>query len=155
VFMRDTLSSWTENWLVYFGVIFVAFVMFSPNGIVGVWARLRGLARRPRARRGATRPAPAPAPASPPPRPTAPRGEVLLEVEDLALHFGALAAVDGVSLQVPRGELRSIIGPNGAGKTTLFNVLTGLLPADRGQARFRATTITRLLPHRIVASGVS
>src|SRR5207302_8719298 len=59
VFMRDTLSSWAENWLVYFGVIFVAFVMFSPNGIVGVWARLRGLARRPRARRGgATRPAP-------------------------------------------------------------------------------------------------
>src|SRR3989475_557881 len=61
----------------------------------------------------------------------------------------------GVSLGVPRGELRSIIGPNGAGKTTLFNVLTGLLPADRGQARFRATTITALLPHEIVASGVS
>src|SRR5207302_10260616 len=46
VFMRDTLSSWTENWLVYFGVIFIAFVMFSPNGIVGVFQRLRGLARR-------------------------------------------------------------------------------------------------------------
>src|SRR3989454_2538639 len=44
--MRDTLSSWTENWLVYFGVIFIAFVMFSPNGIVGVFQRLRGLARR-------------------------------------------------------------------------------------------------------------
>src|SRR5207247_4134299 len=87
--------------------------------------------------------------------PTGPAGEVLLEARDLAKHFGALAAVDGVSLQVPRGKLRSIIGPNGAGKTTLFNVLTGLLPADRGQARFRATTITRLLPHRIVASGVS
>jgi len=175
VFMRDTLSSWTENWLVYFGVIFVAFVMFSPNGIVGVWARLRGLARSWRNRRssagsarrthpggslpvGSASPgsegAVTSAPSDGQPRPT-PRGEVLLEVEDLALHFGALAAVDGVSLQVPRGELRSIIGPNGAGKTTLFNVLTGLLPADRGQARFRATTITRLLPHRIVASGVS
>src|SRR5205814_1353988 len=45
VFMRDTLSSWTENWLVYFGVIFIAFVMFSPNGIVGVVQRLRGLRR--------------------------------------------------------------------------------------------------------------
>jgi ABC-type branched-subunit amino acid transport system permease subunit len=45
VFMRDTLSSWTQNWLVYFGVIFIGFVMFSPNGIVGVWDRLRGLAR--------------------------------------------------------------------------------------------------------------
>src|SRR5439155_242570 len=55
VFMRDTLSSWTENWLVYFGVIFVAFVMFSPNGIVGVWARLRGLARSWRHRRSSAR----------------------------------------------------------------------------------------------------
>src|SRR5207253_2855698 len=63
--------------------------------------------------------------------------------------------VDGVSLGVPRGELRSIIGPNGAGKTTLFNVLTGLLPADRGHARFRSTAITGRLPHAIVAAGVS
>jgi branched-chain amino acid transport system ATP-binding protein len=154
VFMRDTLSSWTENWLVYFGVIFIAFVMFSPNGIVGVWARVRGLARGDGARtRVAPQPAAAPAPAAT--SAVTAGGEVLLEVDDLAKHFGALAAVDGVSLRVPRGELRSIIGPNGAGKTTLFNVLTGLLPADRGRARFRATPITRLRPHQIVASGVS
>ena len=155
VFMRDTLSSWTENWLVYFGVIFIAFVMFSPNGIVGVFQRLFGLARRDPMGAGVTTPsagAPAAAPAERSPRP---RGEALLEVEDLAKHFGALAAVDGVSLAVPRGELRSIIGPNGAGKTTLFNVLTGLLPADRGQARFCAAAITGLLPHQIVAAGVS
>ena len=157
VFMRDTLSSWTENWLVYFGVIFVAFVMFSPNGIVGVFQRLRGLPRQDGGRaRVTTRAARAAAPALVPAAGAAgPAGEVLLEAHDLAKHFGALAAVDGVSLRVPRGELRSIIGPNGAGKTTLFNVLTGLLPADRGQARFRATTITALLPHQIVASGVS
>jgi len=155
VFMRDTLSSWTENWLVYFGVIFIAFVMFSPNGIVGVFQRLFGLARRDPMGAGVTTPsagAPAPATAERSPRP---QGEALLEVEDLAKHFGALAAVDGVSLAVPRGELRSIIGPNGAGKTTLFNVLTGLLPADRGQARFCAAAITGLLPHQIVAAGVS
>src|SRR5438445_765309 len=157
VFMRDTLSSWTENWLGYFGVIFVAFVMFSPNGIVGVFQRLRGLPRQAGGRaRATTRAARAAAPALVPAAgPTDPAGEVLLEARDIAKHFGALAAVDGVSLRVPRGELRSIIGPNGAGKTTLFNVLTGLLPADRGQARFRATTITALLPHQIVASGVS
>jgi len=155
VFMRDTLSSWTENWLVYFGVIFIAFVMFSPNGIVGVFQRLRGLARRDgEGARVTTRSAGTPAPATVE-RPPGAQGEVLLEVEDLAKHFGALTAVDGVSLGVPRGELRSIIGPNGAGKTTLFNVLTGLLPADRGHARFRSTAITGRLPHAIVAAGVS
>ena len=153
VFMRDTLSSWTQNWLVYFGVIFIGFVMFSPNGIVGVWDRLHGLARR-------TGPGPA---GGPPPSAAAPTAdfvpgeaaEVLLDVRNLTKHFGALAAVDGASFQVRRGELRSIIGPNGAGKTTLFNCLTGLLAADGGQALFRGTAITTMLPHRVVACGVS
>src|SRR5439155_499243 len=125
-------------------------VVPSPTGIVGVFQRLRGLPRQDGGRaRATTRAARAAAPALVPAAgPTGPAGEVLLEARDIAKHFGALAAVDGVSLRVPRGELRSIIGPNGAGKTTLFNVLTGLLPADRGQARFRATTITALLPHQ-------
>ena len=153
VFMRDTLSSWTENWLVYFGVIFIAFVMFSPNGIVGVWERVRGRARR------AGTPAPAPVPAAPPadvPAGAAGRDlPVLLEVTGITRHFGGLTAVDGVSFTVPPGELRSLIGPNGAGKTTLFHLLTGLLPPDRGEVRFRGTGLTGLAPHEIVARGVS
>jgi ABC-type branched-subunit amino acid transport system ATPase component/ABC-type branched-subunit amino acid transport system permease subunit len=153
VFMRDTLSSWTENWLIYFGVIFIAFVMFSPNGIVGVFQRLRGLSRRA---------GPAPAPVAAPgtaalavPRPASADGAPLLEIRNLTKHFGGLTAVDRASLSVPRGELRSVIGPNGAGKTTLFNVVTGLLPADAGDARFRGAAITGLSPHQIVARGVS
>ena len=155
VFMRDTLSSWTQNWLVYFGVIFVAFVMFSPNGIVGVAARLRGL------RRGAAAPeTPAVVPAvaaavvaDAPAR--AGGGEPLLEVDGVKKFFGGLAAVNGAAFGVGRGELHSVIGPNGAGKTTLFNVLTGLLPADGGEARFEGAVITGLPPHRVVARGVS
>jgi branched-chain amino acid transport system ATP-binding protein len=152
VFMRDTLSSWTQNWLVYFGVIFIGFVMFSPNGIVGVWDRLGGRAQRTR-----PRPAGGPSAAAAPAADGVPgeAAEVLLDVRNLTKRFGALAAVDGASFQVRRGELRSIIGPNGAGKTTLFNCLTGLLTADRGQAVFRGTAITAMLPHRIVACGVS
>src|SRR2546422_467576 len=64
VFSRDTLSPRTENWLVYFGVIFIVFVMFSPHGVVGVFQRLRGPARRggvgaPATTRSAGAPAPA------------------------------------------------------------------------------------------------
>src|SRR5438132_645725 len=154
VFMRDTLSSWPENWLVHFGVIFIAFVMFSPNGIVGVVQRLRGL------RRGAPAPAPAKAraaapAAAAPTRVTRDDGRPLLEVDGVTKYFGGLAAVDGASFGVKRGELRSVIGPNGAGKTTLFNVVTGLLAPDGGEARFEGAVITGLPPHRVVARGVS
>jgi ABC-type branched-subunit amino acid transport system ATPase component/ABC-type branched-subunit amino acid transport system permease subunit len=155
VFMRDTLSSLTENWLIYFGLIFIAFVMFSPNGIVGVWERLRGLSNR-RPASGA-RAVETPAPAVPVVSAAAGSrsGEVLLEAREITKYFGGLRAVDHASIEVRSGELRSVIGPNGAGKTTLFNCLTGLLPIDGGNARFAGRSITALSAHEIVARGVS
>ena len=61
---------------------------------------------------------------------------VLLEVKDLAQHFGGLKAVDQVNLSIHEGEIVSVIGPNGAGKTTFFNVLTGVYPGTRGEILF-------------------
>src|SRR6266513_741714 len=66
----------------------------------------------------------------------------ILETKNLSKAFGALAAVDDVSLAIEAGTLHSIIGPNGAGKTTLFNLLTGTFPPSSGRIVFDGSDIT-------------
>jgi branched-chain amino acid transport system ATP-binding protein len=78
---------------------------------------------------------------------------MLLELENVSVRFGGLAAVRDVSFGVPANSIFSIIGPNGAGKTTLFNVITGFQKAS-GSVRFDAVEITGLPPHRIARSGL-
>jgi len=70
--------------------------------------------------------------------------EALLRVEGLRKSFGALAATDGVNLEVREGETHAIIGPNGAGKTTLISQLSGTLRTDEGRIRFAGEDITEL-----------
>jgi branched-chain amino acid transport system ATP-binding protein len=81
--------------------------------------------------------------------------EAALATDDLRKSFGEVAAVDGVSLRVPRGELRAIIGPNGAGKTTLFDVVTGALAPTGGRVWLAGEEITGTpqyeRPHRGLA----
>jgi putative phosphonate transport system ATP-binding protein len=60
----------------------------------------------------------------------------LLEVEGLARHFGAIAAVDGVGFALWPGEILAVVGESGSGKSTLLNLLAGLLPADAGSVRY-------------------
>ncbi len=79
----------------------------------------------------------------------------ILEVRDLRKAFGGLLAVDDVSFDVHPGEIFSIIGPNGAGKTTIFNLVSGVLPATRGEIRFEGKAINGLKPHVISGLGLS
>ncbi len=83
------------------------------------------------------------------------KNAVLLEVKDLAQHFGGLKAVDRVNLSIREGEIVSVIGPNGAGKTTFFNVLTGVYPGTRGEIIFNGENLRGLASHAIVAKGVA
>jgi branched-chain amino acid transport system ATP-binding protein len=79
----------------------------------------------------------------------------LLEVENLSVAFGGLAALAHVSLGVERGEIVGLIGPNGAGKTTLFNAITGFVRPTGGEIRFKAVPITGWPSHRICWSGIA
>ena len=77
------------------------------------------------------------------------------ELRGVSKSFGGLAALSEVSLTIEPGEIYALIGPNGAGKSTLFNVVSGLVPADRGTIRIDGAPIGHLKPHRIVAKGVA
>ena len=79
----------------------------------------------------------------------------LLRTETLTKAFGALTAVNGVTLEVQAGTLHSIIGPNGAGKTTLFNLLTGQFPPTSGRIVFDGRDITGTPAHRIAHLGLA
>ena len=173
IFLRDTLSTLTQNWMLIFGLVFMGFILFSPNGIMGIATSLAGYIKGRQAKvsaapseqvRDMPDPTPeakqegSPAPENPPlaerSRSFQDQPEVLV-AKKVTKRFGALAAVDQVDLVVRAGELRSIIGPNGAGKTTFFNVLAGLLPSDGGEVHFKGKRLTGMLPHQIVACGVS
>jgi branched-chain amino acid transport system ATP-binding protein len=78
----------------------------------------------------------------------------ILQVEQLAIAFGGLKAVDNVDLTVNEGEIVSIIGPNGAGKTTFFNMLTGLLKPDSGRIIFEGTDIAGWPADAITRQGL-
>jgi branched-chain amino acid transport system ATP-binding protein len=79
----------------------------------------------------------------------------ILNVENLTMKFGSLAAVDDVSLSVRKGEIIGLIGPNGAGKTTFFNCLTGYLTPQNGAVQFDGHPITGLRPNRICRFGLT
>jgi branched-chain amino acid transport system ATP-binding protein len=79
---------------------------------------------------------------------------VSLEVEDVTVRFGGVAALAGVSFDVRPGGITSLIGPNGAGKTTAFNVISGFQSPIAGRVLWEGTPITRWRPCRIAALGL-
>ncbi|GAA2189473.1 ABC transporter ATP-binding protein [Leucobacter alluvii] len=80
---------------------------------------------------------------------------VLLEVADLAVSFGGIKAVDGLSFSVHEGEIVSVIGPNGAGKTSAFNCISGFYRPDRGTVVFDGESIARRKPSAVTQLGMA
>jgi len=78
----------------------------------------------------------------------------LLSLENLTKRFGGLVAVDGVNLEVEKGESIGIVGPNGSGKTTLYNVISGVYLADAGKIIFEGKDITSWPPYKRTPLGI-
>jgi branched-chain amino acid transport system ATP-binding protein len=78
----------------------------------------------------------------------------LLEVQDIALRFGGIVALDGVSFTIEPGQILGLIGPNGAGKTTLFNCVSRLYTPNRGDILFEGRSILDRRPYRIAEIGI-
>ncbi|MFL6691832.1 MAG: ABC transporter ATP-binding protein [Ramlibacter sp.] len=79
----------------------------------------------------------------------------LLQLRSVSIHFGALKAVDGVTLQLAAGERVAILGANGAGKTTLFNAITGTIRATGGTIVFDGADVTRATPNSRAHRGMA
>jgi branched-chain amino acid transport system ATP-binding protein len=156
ILFRELFSVWTPNWLLWFGLIFVAFVMYSPNGLVGIWTLL--------SRRAWPLPEEAAAMSKrriyeglPLPAFLLPEGlkGSVLEVDNVSKHFGGIRAVHSAGLQVGAGEIHALIGPNGAGKTTLFNLISGLFTPDGGTIRLNGREIQGVPSHLICHHGLA
>ena len=80
---------------------------------------------------------------------------MLLEVRDTTVHYHKVAALRGISMDVPDGSVVTIIGANGAGKSTLLRAISGLEPLSEGEIRFDGRRIDGTPPEKVVALGVA
>jgi branched-chain amino acid transport system permease protein len=146
VLLPKLLGSSGNFEIIVFGVILVLVLQYARDGL---WAFVE--ARLPKVNRKVDWQNAAPLPERA--RPT--RGDVVLDVQAVRKEFGGLVAVNDVTFQVRAGEILGLIGPNGAGKSTTFNLVTGVLPATRGEVKFLGQRIEALPSREIAKRGVS
>jgi len=80
--------------------------------------------------------------------------KAVLEVKGLRKHFGGIAAVSGVDLELPDARVTALIGPNGAGKSTLFGLFTGFMSADSGSVKLDGTEVLGRTPDAVARLGM-
>ena len=155
VIFRDSLSRVTENWLLFFGLLFVAFIVFSPTGLVGLYERATARWRKAAVADAAMAQRQAGTVTLPEfIRPPAGGVETVLEANGLAKSFGGIRALTDMSLRVRDRTLHALIGPNGAGKTTAFNLISGLFAPDHGTVTLAGRSIAGQTPEKITTAGI-
>ncbi|MGU9982279.1 ATP-binding cassette domain-containing protein [Phreatobacter sp. HK31-P] len=158
---REYLSLYTSSWLLFFGLLFVGFIVFSPTGLIGVAERVMAPFRKKEetdaamAARRVEAVGPVPYQFVRETKTAIETGrDAVLVVDDIAKSFGGIKAVRGVSFAVKDRTLHALIGPNGAGKTTAFNLLSGMFPPDRGSVTLDGREVGGLSPQAITQGGV-
>ena len=160
ILFREVLSGYTASWMFWFGLLFMAFILFSPTGLIGLAARLLAPFRKEAETLAAmaSRIKPNPSEEMPtsliqarPPQP----GAILLSARNVTKRFGEFTAVDAVSIDLQHARLQALIGPNGAGKTTLFNILSGMYRPDGGEIGYAGQHLPRLSADRAAALGIA
>jgi ABC-type branched-subunit amino acid transport system ATPase component len=158
IIFREFLSLWTPNWLLYFGLLFVLFVIFSPEGLVGVGRRLLAPFRHEpalaAAMAGRTVDEAAPLPGFLQAGSGAGTDPVLV-CDGLSKRFGGLVAVADVGLALRPASIHALIGPNGAGKTTAFNLISGMFPPDAGDVRLLGERVEGLGAAEVTQRGLA
>jgi branched-chain amino acid transport system permease protein len=137
VYLREWFRVLENYYMIAYGTVALAVLIAAPYGLVGALERLRVFLFG----RSAAKP-PVMTTGAPPAVPrqssiVAPAPEPLLAVDHVALAFGGVTALDGVSLACRQGEIVGLIGPNGSGKTTLLNVMSGLYSCQAGRTTSR------------------
>src|ERR1700738_448208 len=155
ILFREFLGIYTENWLFWFGLVFVAFIVFSPTGLVGVGERLIAPFRKTTtedaamsARRIEVLPLPEFL------RPKSHVDGSALAARHIVKSFGGIRAVQGIDISIADRTLHALIGPNGAGKTTAFNLLSGMYPPDEGAVSLIGQPIAGHTPEEIARAGI-
>jgi branched-chain amino acid transport system ATP-binding protein len=82
-------------------------------------------------------------------------GEVLLQVDDVGLRFGGVKALEAISFDIRKGEIRAIIGPNGAGKTSMLNVINGFYHPQEGTITYKGEVRRRMRPYLAARQGIA
>jgi branched-chain amino acid transport system ATP-binding protein len=155
ILFREFLGIYTENWLFWFGLVFVAFIVFSPTGLVGVGERLMAPFRKKvaedaamSARRVEVLPLPEFL------RPKSVIAGPVLAAQKISKSFGGIKAVQDVDISIADRTLHALIGPNGAGKTTAFNLLSGMYAPDHGAVSLMGEPIAGHAPEEIAHAGI-
>jgi branched-chain amino acid transport system ATP-binding protein len=155
ILFREFLGIYTENWLFWFGLVFVCFIVFSPTGLIGVGERLIAPFRKKitedaamSARRVEVLPLPEFL------RPTSHIAGPVLAARHIVKSFGGIKAVQGIDISIADRTLHALIGPNGAGKTTAFNLLSGMYRPDQGTVSLMGQPITGHAPEQIARAGI-